>query len=168
MSRLQTEIINHIEKHGVRNLMENTKVGSSTIYSIKDWLENKWYRKKTLDSFYSFFKIPHDQFYFEKMENYKWNYDPLWIIFRAKRIQLWYSIWKVAKAIKWTDRHIRRIESWKVNYDISWYYFQELLKLYKFSKIERNKILSYSISLYDILELWKRESRKCPWIEQWK
>jgi hypothetical protein len=42
------------------------------------------------------------------------------------------------------------------------------LKLYKFSKIERNKILSYSISLYDILELWKRESRKCPWIEQWK
>lgn len=168
MYAIQSEIVDYIKEHGVRSLMNKTNVWSSTIYSIKDWLEDKWYRKKTLDSLYNFFKIPLDQFYFDKVENYKWSYDPLWAIFRARRIQLWLSIEKVAKDIKGTDRHIRRIESWAVNYDISGYYFQQLLKLYKFTKEERNKIFSYSISLYNILELWKKETKRCPWMEQLK
>lgn len=151
------KIKEYLEKNTVRTLQENAKVWSYIIYDLeKEW---KKVSKKVLDRLYNFFELEKDDFYFSKLSNYKWYiYNPLWELLRKRREKLWFTREQIAKMIKWTDRHIRRLENGDMTYWSNYYYVKEILKLYKFSKIEENQILSYVSTFSIIIELSKKEN----------
>lgn len=153
---LKEKIKKFLENHTVRELQKQAKVWAYVIYDLEN--EEKKFSKKVLDRLYNFFNLEKDDFYFSKLTKYKWYlYNPLWELLRKRREKLWLSIEQVAKMIKWSDRHIRRLESWNMTYWSNYYYVKEIIKLYKFSKIEENQILSYISSFSVIIELSKEE-----------
>lgn len=153
---LKEKIKKFLENHTVRELQKQAKVWAYVIYDLEN--EEKKFSKKVLDRLYDFFNLEKDDFYFSKLTKYKWYlYNPLWELLRKRREKLWLSREQVAKMIKWSDRHIRRLESWNMTYWSNYYYVKEIIKLYKFSKIEENQILSYVSSFSVIIELSKEE-----------
>ena len=166
MYKIQNKIKDFLDKKSARKLMQETWIGSWAIYSIMNWHKNKKYTKQTLDAIYDFFWLQKDIFYNENIKLHSGQGDPLWILFKKRREKLWLKREKVAKLIKWTDRHMRRIEAWDSTYKINSYYIKKLVELYQFNPEETNSIMFYISSLSDILKLVKE--KKCPWIEQLK
>lgn len=153
------KIREYIDNNSARDLQQKCSVWAGTLYSLLK-KENKKYYKEQLDKIYDFFWLEKDDFYFEKIQKYKWNtYNPLWELLRNRRKELWLTLEQVAKKIKWTDRHLRRLEAWEVFYSENNYYMRELLKLYEFSKIEQNLILTYVNSLWIIIEINKNKRK---------
>lgn len=153
------KIREYIDNNSARDLQQKCSVWAGTLYSLLK-KENKKYYKEQLDRIYNFFWLEKDDFYFEKIQKYKWNtYNPLWELLRNRRKELWLTLEQVAKKIKWTDRHLRRLEAWEVFYSENNYYMRELLKLYEFSKIEQNLILTYVNSLWIIIEINKNKRK---------
>ncbi|PZM86478.1 hypothetical protein DLH72_00850 [Candidatus Gracilibacteria bacterium] len=151
------KIKEYLEKNTVRTLQEKAKVGSYVIYDLEK--EGKKVSKKVLDRLYNFFELEKDDFYFSKLSNYKgYIYNPLGELLRKRREKLGFSREQIAKMIKGTDRHIRRLENGDMTYGSNYYYVKEILKLYKFSKIEENQILSYVSTFSIIIELSKKEN----------
>lgn len=154
MEIIREKIKTFMQEKWVRTLQKEIWVGSNVLYSIlKLEPKDRKYSQDILDKLYNFFKIPKDDFYYNKIKQFKWRIDPLWQLLYKRRKKLGLSIHQVSRMIKWSDRHLRRIESWGVYYSMWSYYLQELLKLYKFNKFEQNQILAYSISLSNILML---------------
>lgn len=159
MCTIIEKIREYIDNNSARDLQQKCSVWAGTLYSLLK-KENKKYYKEQLDRIYNFFWLEKDDFYFEKIQKYKWNtYNPLWELLRNRRKELWLTLEQVAKKIKWTDRHLRRLEAWEVFYSENNYYMRELLKLYEFSKIEQNLILTYVNSLWIIIEINKNKRK---------
>lgn len=153
---LKEKIKKFLENHTVRELQDRAKIWAYVIYDLEN--EEKKFSKKVLDRLYDFFNLEKDDFYFSKLTKYKWYlYNPLWELLRKRREKLGLTREQVAKMIKWSDRHIRRLESWNMTYWSNYYYVKEIIKLYKFSKIEENQILSYVSNFSIIIELSKEE-----------
>lgn len=153
---IQNKLKEYIKLRSVRKFQEETWIGSWTIYSIMNWHKNKKYTKQTLDTLYDYFHLKIDVFYNENIKINSWQYNPLWVLFRERREELGYKIEEVAKVIKWSDRHLRRIESWDSTFRINSYYIKELVKLYQFNWEETNQIMFYITSLTDIINLSKK------------
>lgn len=159
MCTIIEKIREYIDNNSARDLQQKCSVWAGILYSLLK-KENKKYYKEQLDRIYNFFWLEKDDFYFEKIQKYKWNtYNPLWELLRNRRKELWLTLEQVAKKIKWTDRHLRRLEAWEVFYSENNYYMRELLKLYEFSKIEQNLILTYVNSLWIIIEINKNKRK---------
>jgi len=147
-----------LENFSARKLREETGIWCGTIYAIKDWHKNKKYTKHTLDTLYEFFNLEKDLFYTENLKIHYQNENPFWILFKTRREKLWFTKHEVAKKIKWTERHLTRIESWDSSYRINSYYLKELIVLYNFDQGQANQIMSYVLSLGDIIDLTKQEN----------
>lgn len=158
MYKIQQKIKAYLTKKTSRELMRETWVWCGTIYSIKEWHKNKKFRKQTLDTLYEFFGLSRDDYYKKSIKVSSWYEDALWILFRQRREKLWMSKSFVAKQIKWTERHLTRIETWDTTYRINSYYLKELLNLYQFNQEEINLIMTYVLSLSDIISLSKNEN----------
>lgn len=152
MEKIQEEIKKYITCNWVRKLQKEAKVWASVIYSILNNEEKKYYPEK-LENIYNFFWLQKDNFFKKKVFKFK-LYNPLWKIFFLRRKKLWFSENFVAKKIKWSVRHLKRIESWDLKtYDS--FYIKEILELYNFSPLEKQKILNYLKSLKNILDIEK-------------
>lgn len=158
MHKIQEYLQEYIELNSARKLRQETWIGCWTIYSIKDWHKNKKYTKQTLDTLYEFFSIEIDDFYKENIKIHSWHEDALWLLFKTRREKLGLTKHDVAKQIKWTERHLTRIETGDSSYRVNSYYLKELIKLYKFNQDEANQIMSYILSLSDIINLSKAEN----------
>lgn len=156
MHKIQIKIKQYLEKDSARKFRDETWIWSWTIYSIKNWHKNKKYTKQTLDTIYDFFGLEKDLFYKENLKLNSWQEDPLWLLFKQRRELLWYKRAEVAKLIKWSDRHLRRIEAGDSTFRINSYYVKELVKLYDFTWEEINQIMFYITSLSDIISLSKK------------
>lgn len=158
MHKIQEELQEYLWKYSARKLREETWIWCGTIYSIKEWHKNKKYTKQTLDTLYEFFSLSVDDFYKDNIKVYSWYEDALGVLFKTRREKLGLSKNEVAKQIKWTERHLTRIETGDSSYRINSYYLKELLKLYQFTQDEANQIMAYVLALSDIINLSKNEN----------
>lgn len=150
------KIREYLNEHTVRELQANAQISTGVIYDLDK--PNTFFWKKILDNLYKFFNLEKDEFYFSKLKGYKWHiHNPLWELLRKRRQKLNMTLAEVAKKIKWTDRHLRRLESWDMKYGGNYYYLREILKLYKFSELEQNQILAYISNYNIIIEISKAE-----------
>jgi len=156
MYKIQEKLKEYLQDKSARKLREETWVWCGTIYSIINTDENKKYRKQTLDVLYKFFDLQIDDFYQEKIKVYAKYNNALWLLFKSRRESLKLSKHYVAKKIKWTERHLTRIEKGDTTYRMNSYYLKELIKLYNFNKEEVDKIISYILTLSDIINLAKK------------
>ena len=154
MSILQEKITSFLDNHWTKKLRQETWIWCKAIDSIKKGYKNKKYTKQTLDTLYEFFDIEKDKFYRDNLKKWiKSDESALWSLLRKKREQVWLSKKEVAKIIKWTERHLSRIEAWDMTPHFNSYYLREILKVYKFSEEDSNQIRWYVASLHDIIEL---------------
>lgn len=155
MTKLQTKINEYLKNNSIRSLMKETKVSCWIIYLLKDWVNRK-YSKRILDNIYSLLKIEKDEFY-KKNVFIPQSHNDLWLFFKIRRERLWLSTNQVAKLIKWEERQVRNFENWFVDYKPNSYYFTKLVELYDINWEEKEKILRYSNSLKELLDLQKKE-----------
>lgn len=157
MEKIQEHIIDYLTSKWIRDLMLATGISSWTIYAIKNGQINRGYKKRILDSIYSFFWIPKDEFYRKSVlispsKNYLWQF------FKIRRERLWYTKKQIAKLIKWEERHVRRFENWYINYNPNSYYFKKILDVYNLTDIEKQAVLEYVQSIKKIIKLEKSEN----------
>lgn len=161
MSKLEEKIIYYINTKWALKLRKETWIWMWNIYSFKNKID-KTYTKQTLDILYDFFWLEKDSFYFSKLKREVWYKNSLWLLFKLKREELKLTKKDVAKQIKWSERHLSRIESWDSDYKLNSYYIKTLISLYNFSEVEKEYIKNYISSLKQIINLCKL---KCHWIE---
>lgn len=143
---LQNCIIKYLEKYNVENISTYTNVSISTIREILNNNSNRKFSVKILDNLYRFFDLKKDEFYFSRIRLEKYSNHPLWNFFKQKRLKLGFSLAKVGKIIKMSERHIARIEEGKIGFNYNTYSMQNLIKLYKISKQEEENIILYYIA----------------------
>lgn len=147
---LQEKIKEYIEKNSVRELQKKVWVGANVIYAILN-SENRKYFKESLDKLYKFFDLAEDLF-FKKNIILPKRKNPLWKLLYLKRLKLGLSENEVAKKLKCSLRQLKRIELGDLkNYDS--YFVKEILKLYNFSEVEKEKIWKYCKSLKDLQKI---------------
>ena len=123
------------------------------LWSFKNGKYKK-YMVKNIDIVYNFYSLEKDQRYYNNQR--LWNkktYSVLWDILRMGRIRQWLSVEDVAKALKGDKRQIMRIEHGDSLTSVRSYYITEMLKLYKFSEEEEEKIKRGIVILQDLYKI---------------
>lgn len=143
---LQYFIKKYLQNYSLEKISTYTDVSISTIREVLNNNSNRKFSAKILDNLYRFFDLEKDEFYFSRIRLEKYSNHPLWNFFKQKRLKLGFSLAKVGKIIKMSERHIARIEEGKINFNPELYSVQKLMELYKISKTEKENVILYYIA----------------------
>lgn len=156
MFLLQEKIIEFEKENWLKQLFFATGINVWILRKIKNWNRKHKYKRITLNSLYTYFKIQRDSFYIENMKKrVKPTESLLWEIFREKRISLGYELYDVAKLIKWDVRQLARFEAWDSLPSYRGYYINELVKLYWFDEETTEKIRWFVCILNDLRSIYR-------------
>lgn len=91
----------------------------------------------------------------QKHINYQWSPTLLGTIFKTKRLDLWLSIYNVARLIKVHPRSIIRIESSETLPPYNSYIISQLIHVYEYSQEEADMIRRYIVIVKDMVSIIK-------------